>query len=167
MPPTLYLSLSPLPLTPTLFFPPPLIASLNQDEFEAIVAHEAGHLQWADGWTRTSRLMISSLFWWIPAHWLHQKIEKSQEEACDRAVNHFGISPIALAHAALLSARYAKSMPAHPLLSSFSHHCDLAKRVEKILDHSQSHRFKPIHAAQLVCLIAALLSIVGGRLWIF
>jgi hypothetical protein len=88
-----------------------------------------------------------------------------QEDACDCAIHRLGIAPTSLAQAAVIVARHTQSIPATSFLSTFSHQCDLNKRVEKILCPPAPHRLRG--TVQLVFLIIGLLSIVGGRLWIF
>lgn len=73
---------------PLIVLPRQLIQYLSQGELEAVISHELDHLRWHDGSTRMLINCIGSLFWWVPTSWLSQRIEQSQEEACDRSVSH-------------------------------------------------------------------------------
>lgn len=157
---------SPCIVGKTILFPISLIDALSKEEIEAVITHEIGHYHWKDCAFRLVCALIASLFWWIPSRWWQTLMEEAQEQASDAMIYRFGISPLALAEAALKTAQKAKEMPTIQASPFVGRRMWLQKRMQKIL----SNRARPAtkwKVMQYALVICSLLSILFGRLWIF
>lgn len=83
----------------SIIIPKEIENNFPQDEFEAIIAHEAEHLRWKDPLLRTLMDMCASLLWWIPMKGWIKKIIQEQELASDQGVLTFVINGESLASA--------------------------------------------------------------------
>lgn len=146
--------------------PAHLIESLSQDEFEAIIAHELDHLCWYDGAIRVLCQMACSLFWWVPAGWWLNRMEHTQEKACDAKISKFNIAGLDLASAIIKTAKTAK-MSAPPLLSTyFVQDSLISKRLQPLLEEPVRKQSK-VRWLQIVLVSIVAATIFLGRFWIF
>lgn len=153
-------------ISSVVYIPNYLSQCLSRKEYEAVLAHELEHVRYKDGLVRLTLDFIETIFWWIPAKWLHNRIEEGQEVGCDIECKKYGIDPIDLASAVCKSAKYAINTPnhifAHPLAKHTIH-----KRVN-ILLQPPSIRFKKMRFAfTSLAFGIAFLVIFLGRFWMF
>lgn len=146
-------------------FPKGLFQQLSQEEFEAIIAHELGHLRWHDGVIRWLCELCRSLFWWIPTHWWMQRIESYQEAACDEGVGRFNVTGLDLASAIVKTAKISRHRPCPMLASRFVQGHPLTQRLQSLLN--ETGRSSPWRWLQLGFAAVITLSIICGRFWIF
>jgi len=69
---------------PTLILPQALWERLDDDERDAILAHELAHLKRRDEWARRLEAVALGLYWWNPvAWWARREVERAEEQCCD------------------------------------------------------------------------------------
>jgi beta-lactamase regulating signal transducer with metallopeptidase domain len=67
-----------------ILFPRELLARLNPEARDTLLAHELAHFLRRDHWVRVLELVATGLYWWHPAVWLARAgIEAAEEECCD------------------------------------------------------------------------------------
>lgn len=150
----------------TILFPASLVPALSQEEIEAVIAHELAHTYWKDWILRLLYSSIASLFWWIPSRWWQKRVEEMQEQASDALIERFGISELALAEAVLKTVKIGQEMPTLLVFPFVGVRVGLKRRMERIL-HKPPKLAKKWTTIQYPLLIASLLTILFGRLWIF
>jgi len=70
-----------------LILPSELLARLDPDEKDTLIAHELAHLSRRDHWVRHLELAVLALFWWNPvAWWATKRVRRAQELCCDHRV---------------------------------------------------------------------------------
>jgi beta-lactamase regulating signal transducer with metallopeptidase domain len=80
-------SLWPGPGTCELLLPAELLRRLDDDERDALLAHELAHIQRRDHWLRPLELLIVAFYWWHPvAWWARRSLRAAEELACDALV---------------------------------------------------------------------------------
>lgn len=152
-----------------ILFPADLLHELTQGEFEAIVAHELDHLHWQDCSIRLISRMLTILFWWIPTGWWLNRLEQSQEYACDHKIKQFNLSKIDLASSILKSVQLTKkTSPCLPLsIPCFINQKPLTNRIQLILEEEGPPK-KFILKWLKNCLVGVLMgAILFGKFWIF
>ena len=92
----------------TILLPENLMNELSQEEYEAVIAHEAEHLKWKDPIVKMIFLSICSIFWWMPTTRWMKKIEDDQEEACDMGLHAYGLDTYPLATALLKAVNHQR-----------------------------------------------------------
>jgi beta-lactamase regulating signal transducer with metallopeptidase domain len=72
---------------PRLVVPRPLLGVLDDDQLDAVIAHELSHLERRDHWVRYLELIVGALYWWYPlVWWARKRLRAAEERACDQAV---------------------------------------------------------------------------------
>lgn len=148
-----------------ILFPEKLMQQLTQQEFEAIVAHELNHLQWHDGLIRSIALLIQSLFWWVPINWCRMALEQLQEQACDKKVDAFRLSRVALASAILKTAQAVKANSTAPV-TAFAGSEATIKRI-RLLANYQTNNLKSVRLLQTLVISIIAAAVAVGKFWIF
>ena len=70
-----------------LILPAELLARLDEDMTDTLLAHELIHLRRRDHWVRHLELAALALFWWNPvAWWATRRVRRAQELCCDERV---------------------------------------------------------------------------------
>lgn len=122
-------------LSNVILFPEKQLATLSQEEFESIVAHELEHLNWSDPTLKFASAIVGSFFWWLPTkRWLN-KLEQEQELASDAAINKYDLDSSNLASAILkISKQAQEKRRITGALCYLSHSTSFTlKRVENLL----------------------------------
>lgn len=71
----------------TLVLPERLLHRLDDDERDALLAHELTHVRRGDPWIRPLELVATALYWWFPLLPLARaRLRAAEEAACDRDV---------------------------------------------------------------------------------
>jgi hypothetical protein len=65
-----------------ILLPAALAESLPDDELDAMLAHELGHVRRRDHWTRALELLAVAVFWWHPVVWWARRNLRAAEESC-------------------------------------------------------------------------------------
>lgn len=153
--------------TPIIYIPAHLNEQLSRKEYEAILAHEMGHIQYKDNFVRLCLNLIRSFFWWIPTQWMQRRIEEGQEVECDRQCHYYQVNPIDLASAIYKSAKYsAYPSPHHPFAGHLAKR-PFQKRLNLLLKPI-SPCFKKIRLVSYsLAAGTAFFLIFLGRFWIF
>lgn len=131
----IYLSnetLAPLTVYPkTIILPENNHKVLSQEEFEAVVAHELGHIR---SWDPITRLIIHAIglfFWWVPSYSWIKKVEQDQEMACDQNVFKYDIAGDFIASALC---KVARQIQGHQALCYFHEQKNSSLlRIEQVL----------------------------------
>lgn len=85
-------------VNPTLLLPESLLPNLTQSQFDAVCAHEMGHVRRHDNLIAYAQSWVQALFWFHPLVWLiGAKLAKEREYACDEAAIERGQEPLAYA----------------------------------------------------------------------
>jgi bla regulator protein BlaR1 len=70
--------------SPRLFLPIGLWEQLNDDQRDALLAHELAHLKRGDHWVRGLELIVTALYWWHPVlWWARRALREAEEQCCD------------------------------------------------------------------------------------
>ncbi len=78
-------------LRPTLLWPAGLSARLSDAELEAILSHEACHVDRRDNVSALIHMMVETAFWFHPlVWWLGARLVSERERACDEEVLQMG-----------------------------------------------------------------------------
>ncbi len=157
---------TPLAFQRYICIPDNLIAKLTQEEFEAVLIHEMGHLCWFDALIRVICQFIHTLFWWVPMNWWIKRIENFQEKACDAAITRYKVEGADLASAIVKSAQSAKMRP--PLLSScFVQKESVINRLNLLLDDSITKKNSRVIWFQIVLATSLAFIVTTSKFWIF
>lgn len=71
----------------TLVLPERLLVRLDDDERDALLAHELTHVRRGDPWIRPLELVATAFYWWFPLLPLARaRLRAAEEAACDRDV---------------------------------------------------------------------------------
>lgn len=83
--------------------PRELLARLDPEARDTLLAHELAHFLRRDHWVRVLEFLATGCYWWHPAVWLaRMEIESAEEECCDAwVVGGLGASPRRYAEALL------------------------------------------------------------------
>jgi beta-lactamase regulating signal transducer with metallopeptidase domain len=69
---------------PRVYLPRDLLARLDADQIDALLAHELAHVRRRDHWARWLELVAVGLYWWYPlAWWARKQLQDREEELCD------------------------------------------------------------------------------------
>jgi beta-lactamase regulating signal transducer with metallopeptidase domain len=64
--------------------PADLLARLDPEQRDALLAHELAHVRRRDHWVRWAELAAVCLYWWYPlAWWARRRLQAHEEECCD------------------------------------------------------------------------------------
>ena len=67
---------------PRLLIPDELLPQLDDEERDALLAHELAHVRRRDHWVRLLEVAATALFWWYPVTWWARRALRSAEERC-------------------------------------------------------------------------------------
>ncbi len=139
---------------PVIALPGWTLRELSGEELNAVVLHEAAHLERWDDWTNLAQKVIRALLFFHPAvWWIDSRLSIEREMSCDDVV--LSRSQNAHQYAACLVS-LAEKTHAHRSLAlvqaAIGHVKHTAQRISKILDGRQRRvapAFKPALAALL------------------
>jgi len=70
-----------------LILPTDLLAKLESNQIDTLLAHELAHLSRRDHWVRHLEFAALAVFWWNPvAWWATRRLRRAQELCCDQRV---------------------------------------------------------------------------------
>ncbi len=126
---------------PEIIIPSEFYKKLTDDEYEALLTHEIGHIGWWNTITSILLLFMKSFFWFIPfIHFYIKKINLIKELACDVNCMKYYCNTLTVAELLKKAAYYVQKplfSTASPLFTASS---PLLLRVKTLLDLSM---FKP------------------------
>jgi hypothetical protein len=159
VPPMLWALIGP----PRIILPGELWSSLNDDERDAILAHELAHLKRHDEWARRLEAVALGLYWWNPvAWWARREVERAEEQCCDAWVLWaLPGAGSAYARALVRTADFlsqSESRPSWPVGASGAGHFPPLKRRLTMILNSSTHGVNPTprSASHLVLILAGL-----------
>src|SRR5262249_3328792 len=72
---------------PVILIPATMTDRLSAEEWNAVLLHEASHIQRRDNLTGAVHMIVATLFWFYPLVWrIGKQLIKEREQACDEAV---------------------------------------------------------------------------------
>ncbi len=75
------------PSGPRLLLPLALLPELDDEELDALLAHELAHVRRRDHWVRFLEIGATTLFWWYPVTWWARRaLRRAEERCCDEWV---------------------------------------------------------------------------------
>lgn len=152
--------------SPQIYIPETLYKNLSKSEYEAILAHEIGHIRYKDNLSRFILSLICSAFWWIPTNWLRKRIEDGQEIGCDTQCKNYGTHAIDLASAIHKSAKFCLDTSNEVFAHHLAKHI-ICKRVELLLQKPRKSFKKLRGFLSFIAALIAFFIIFLGRFWIF
>lgn len=117
---------------PTLLWPSGLSDRLDDNQIEAVMAHEVEHVKRRDNLTAAIHKSVESLFWFHPAvHWMGTRMNEERERACDEKVVAQSARPEVYAKSILEVCEFCVTAPV-PCVSGVSGG-DLKQRIRRIM----------------------------------
>jgi N-acetylmuramoyl-L-alanine amidase len=131
----------------TIFIPEKLWLHSSHKQMQAIIAHEAAHLQRNDPWWNAALSFLSSVCFFQPLNFLILRAwQQSAEELCDAKAARTTNDPLTLAQSILDLSR--QTHQGHLFTSSIASTTHLSKRIEALL----SSKEVPMKGWQLIML---------------
>jgi bla regulator protein BlaR1 len=122
-------------LHPVLLWPQPVGSSLDDQQTEAILAHELSHAIRRDNLTAVLHMLVEAIFWFHPlVWWIGVHLVDEREQACDEQVIRLGNDRQVYAESILRVCRSSLASPAAGVAGVGASH--LAKRLERIMTSS-------------------------------
>jgi beta-lactamase regulating signal transducer with metallopeptidase domain len=156
---------------PTLLLSAWMEEHLDQEELEAVLAHELAHVRRVDYLINWIALLVRDAFFYLPpARTLYTQLQQERELACDDLVTQMTHRPLALASALTkVWLHLTESSPTSLAQSLVGTPQGLEYRIERLLSVSarvQQHQKPPLFS-QRIGLSVALFFLVGGAgfLW--
>jgi uncharacterized protein (TIGR03435 family) len=117
---------------PVLIWPAGLSERLDDDQVEAILAHELAHARRRDNLTAMLHMLVEAAFWFHPVvWWLGARLVEERERACDEAVVEMGSRPGVYAESLLKAVRFCVESPLKCVAGVTG--ADLKQRVRAIM----------------------------------
>jgi uncharacterized protein (TIGR03435 family) len=118
---------------PTLLLPANIFESLQPQQLQALIAHEAAHVVRRDNLTAAFHSTVEILFWFHPlVWWIGSRLVAERERACDEAVIRAGKDRNAYAHTLLSVCRLYLGAPVVSASGANGGH--LQTRIEAIMN---------------------------------
>lgn len=117
-----------------IVMPHALIENLDDEELEAILAHELAHLKRGDTWFALLARLARDLMFFNPlAHWAYRMLAPLREEACDDLAVRVTDKPLALASSLLKAWRGQSTLHAAPWIHALNESNQIEHRVARLL----------------------------------
>jgi beta-lactamase regulating signal transducer with metallopeptidase domain len=113
-----------------LVLPSDLLDRLGPEQRASLLAHELAHARRRDHWVRWIELVVTGLYWWLPAAWwARRELQQAEEESCDAwVVWTLPSAARAYAKALLQTVDFLDARPALPPVASGIGHLRLLRR---------------------------------------
>lgn len=145
-----------------ILIPEQLSLRLNQQEYEAVVAHEFAHIKSCDPLIRLFYHLTATFYWWVPTAGWRKKIEQDQELACDHSVVEDTSEGETIASALLKVARAVKELQTVCSFSGPKH--TLKTRIQVLLGNAAAHE-ETLHTLNLYGVIFGICLLGFCILW--
>jgi bla regulator protein blaR1 len=120
-------------LRPRIVWPAGLTARLDDDQLEAVLAHEVSHVRRRDNAAMLVHAMVETAFWFYPVvWWVGNRLLTERERACDEEVTMVDDNREGYAEALLRVCRFCLAAPA--IGAARAGGADLAHRIDRILE---------------------------------
>jgi len=136
-------------LRPVLLWPRAMSRALDDDQIEAIFAHEICHARRRDNVTTALQMAVEALVWFHPlTWWMGARLLHERERACDEWVVQCGSAPGVYAESILRTCRFCLESPlaCAPGITG----ADLRTRIEQIVTASPRHTLGRLGGGALV-----------------
>ena len=119
-----------------------MLSHLDQQEIEAVVSHELGHIARKDYFVIWVATMLRDSFFYLPMSWIaYRQLQQEKEFACDAFATQLTKRPMALASAlAKVWQHNLSNAPLVPAQSLISRRSLTQERVERLLMGTHDHR---------------------------
>jgi hypothetical protein len=151
---------------PMVVLPTRLLAELNRDQVNSVLAHELGHIRRRDHWVRFFDVCVLSLNWWNPiAWWASRRLHRAEEECCDTLVVWALPDSRRIYGQTLLKAvEYLTGEERWPAMAGTPFGgCILERRIEVILNHSMKHKISRLGVALVLVMSTVVLPVGMSR----
>jgi beta-lactamase regulating signal transducer with metallopeptidase domain len=148
---------------PVVLLPTVIVSELSDEELEALMMHELGHVLRWDNLVSNLNMILCCIFWFTPIIWLiDRRLLKEREEACDEMVLCW--SGTADIYARTLRKIYRLCLISHVSGLSAAGGSKLKHRLERIQNDNTQRRLSSVHKALVTTVIvgSVLLSVVAG-----
>jgi len=148
---------------PVVLLPTVIVSELSDEELEALMMHELGHVLRWDNLVSNLNMVLCCIFWFTPIIWLiDRRLLKEREEACDEMVLCW--SGTADIYARSLRKIYRLCLKSHVSGLSAAGGSKLKHRLELIQNDDTQRRFSSVHKALVSTVIvgSVLLSVIAG-----
>ena len=117
---------------PVLIWPAGIEDRLNEEQIDAILAHEVAHVRHRDNLAALVHMLVEAVFWFHPlTWWIGARLVDERERACDEDVVRLGMAPDVYAESILKTVRFYVESPLVCVAGVTG--SDLKKRVEHIM----------------------------------
>ena len=151
-----------------ILLPAPLADALTEDEMDALLAHELGHVRRRDHWTRAVELLATALFWWHPVVWWARRNLRAAEESCCDAlvVRTLGERSRAYADALLKTIEFLTRAPHRPVPALATGAGDFHRLKERLTMIASRRTARPLSPLKHRAMLAIALSVLlVGPTW--
>ena len=148
---------------PVVLLPSVIVSELDDEELEALMMHELGHVLRWDNLVSNLNMILCCIFWFTPIIWLiDRRLLKEREEACDEMVLCW--SGTADIYARSLRKIYRLCLISHVSGLSTAGGSKLKHRLERIQNDYTQRRLSSVHKALVTTVIvgSVLFSVVAG-----
>jgi beta-lactamase regulating signal transducer with metallopeptidase domain len=120
-----------------------LIDSLEEEELEAVILHEIGHLKFMDNlWGLILGAIKDLFFFFLPFKLLHSAYEEEKEYAVDKWVRDLQGDPLPLAYALIKVSRKVPQGDISSTLSLVPEGSHLSKRIKNLIEIREERKNK-------------------------
>jgi uncharacterized protein (TIGR03435 family) len=119
---------------PVLLWPRAIDTALDDEQVQAVLAHEMVHVRRRDNLTAAIHMIVEAAFWFHPlVWWIGGRLVDERERACDEEVVRLGNDPDVYAESLLRTCRFfaESGLTCVPGVNG----SDLKKRIEHIMTH--------------------------------
>lgn len=143
--------------SPTLLMPSWILGDLDQDEIDAIIAHELSHVRRWDLHANAAQRIASALLFFHPvAAWISRTIDREREVCCDDIVTRIGVPRFTYARALARVALNGWPQPAAGLGVATG---DVAARVRRLMGPTPLPEKRHVVAPILSIVVVTLASV--------
>jgi bla regulator protein BlaR1 len=137
----------------TLVWPRGISERLNEEQIEAVIAHELAHVNRRDNLTAALAMLGTAIFWFYPlVGWMKARMLDTRERACDEAVLLIGHEPEVYASSILRACEFSIESPL-ACVSGITG-SDLKERVRRIMCGNPVRRMSRVTTIVLTALCA-------------
>jgi beta-lactamase regulating signal transducer with metallopeptidase domain len=148
---------------PVVLLPSAIASELSDEELEALMMHELGHVLRWDNLVSNFNMILCCIFWFTPIIWLiDRRLLKEREEVCDEMVLRWtGTGEV---YATSLKKVYRLCLMTHVSGLSAAGGSKLKQRLERILDGGGERQFSFVHKTLIATVVFGCIALnaIGG-----
>jgi bla regulator protein blaR1 len=147
-------------LRPVLVWPRGISERLEDEQLEAILAHEMCHVRYCDNLTAAIHMLVEAIFWFHPfVWWLGARLVEERERACDEVVLQFCRQPHVYAESILKVCQFCVESPL--VCISGVTGSDLKKRIVRIMTETE-HNARRLNFNRKLLLFVTGLTVIAA-----